>query len=52
MTILEKMFGPVIKFFGILASSLTGISVVFTAIGFLAERSRLLNCYCQKPGWQ
>ncbi len=42
MSATEKMFGPVIKFFGILASSLTGISAVFTAVGFLAERSRLV----------
>jgi membrane protein YdbS with pleckstrin-like domain len=38
---LEKIFAPVLKFFGIIASSLTGISAVFTAVGFLAERSHL-----------
>ena len=38
---LEKIFAPVIKFFTITATSLTGISAVFTAVGFLAERSHL-----------
>lgn len=38
---IEKLFSSVIKYFGILASSLTGISAVFTSIGYLAERSHL-----------
>lgn len=38
---IEKVFAPVLKFFGIVASSLTGMSAVFTAAGFLAERSHL-----------
>ncbi len=38
---LEKIFAPVLRFFGIVATSLTGISAVFTAVGFLAERSHL-----------
>lgn len=38
---LEKLFSPVLRFFGIIASSLTGITAVFTAVGFLAERSHL-----------
>ena len=38
---LEKIFAPVLKFFGIIASSFTGITAVFTAVGFIAERSHL-----------
>ena len=36
---LEKIFAPVLKFFGIIASSFTVITAVFTAVGFIAERS-------------
>lgn len=38
---LEKMFAPILRFFGIIASSLTGVTALFTAVGFLAERSHL-----------
>ncbi|UCE07099.1 MAG: hypothetical protein JSW07_03420 [bacterium] len=38
---LEKIFAPVLKFFGIIASSFTVIAAVFTAVGFIAERSHL-----------
>jgi|GEM_PF-2322375 len=38
---LEKVFAPVLRFFGIIASSLTGITAVMTAVGFLAERAHL-----------
>lgn len=39
---LEKIFQPILKVVGIVASSLTGMSAAFTAIGFLAERSHLV----------
>lgn len=37
----DKLSEPVQKFFGFLGASLTGITAVFTAAGFLAERARL-----------
>lgn len=39
---LDKLFKPVLHFFGILGSSLAGIGAILMAIGFLAEKSRLV----------
>lgn len=38
---LKRLSEPLQKFFGFLGASLTGITAVFTAAGFLAERARL-----------
>ena len=38
---LKQLSEPLQKFFGFLGASLTGITAIFTATGFLAERARL-----------
>lgn len=38
---LKKIFAPILRFFTLIASALTGITAVCTAVGFLAHRGHL-----------
>ncbi|MDZ7695027.1 MAG: hypothetical protein U5K69_28570 [Balneolaceae bacterium] len=38
---LKKIFDPILRFFTVIASALTGITALCTAVGFLAHRGHL-----------